>query len=177
MKFGINTFLILTRLLTFTAASPEPQTPAQSTAAANALISYLSSLSTKTAFLSALSAIETDAAAISSLSAFEASVSSVFANRETLASDYLDAVPETVRPFFGSIYEAEASILSKNGFGAALTSGIATATGLSVGEELRATSSSTAGAVGARETGLGMGGMGRAAVVGVVGFVGVVMAL
>lgn len=104
----------------------------------------------------------------------------MFANRETLASDYLDGVPETVRPFFSSVYEAEASILSGNGFGVALmsgTGGSATATGmgLSAGEEVRATSSSTAGAAGARETGLG--GMGRAAVVGAVGFVGVVMAL
>lgn len=151
----------------------------QSTAAANALISYLEDLSTNTAFLSAISAIETDSAAVSSLSAFEASVSSVFENQETLATDYLNGVPETVRPFFSSVYQAEASILTANGFSNPLKSVSATATSSGTGTgtatgAAQATSSSTAGAA-ARETGLGR--VGQVAVAGAVGFVGVVMAL
>lgn len=150
----------------------------QSTAAANALISYLEDLSTNTAFLSAISAIETDSAAVSSLSAFEASVSSVFENQETLATDYLKGVPETVRPFFSSVYQAEASILTANGFSNPLKSVSATVTssgtGTATGAAAQATSSSTAGAA-ARETGLGR--VGQVAVAGAVGFVGIVMAL
>ncbi|PVH88585.1 hypothetical protein DL98DRAFT_509286 [Cadophora sp. DSE1049] len=169
-----NAVFVLTGLLALTSATP--QSPEQSTAAANALISYLEDLSTNTAFLSAISAIETDSAAVSSLSAFEASVSSVFENQETLATDYLNGVPETVRPFFSSVYQAEASILTANGFSNPLKSVTATATssGAATGAGAQATSSSTAGAA-ARETGLGR--VGQVAVAGAVGFLGVVMAL
>ncbi|KAK0118798.1 hypothetical protein ONS95_007677 [Cadophora gregata] len=163
----LNTVFVLTGLLALTRATP--QSPEQSTAAANALISYFEDLSTNTAFLSAIEALETDSAAVSSLSAFEASVSSVFENQETLATDYLNGVPETIRLFFSSVYQAEASILTANGFSNALKSATATATGAGA----QATRSSTAGA--ARETGLGR--VGQVAVAGVVGFVGVVMAL
>ncbi|CAL3963990.1 hypothetical protein PZA11_001459 [Diplocarpon coronariae] len=158
-----NTLSVLTGLLSLAAASvgealDKRQTPEQTTAAADALMSYISALQTNPAYISVASAIETDAAAVSSLAVFEASVSSVFAQQGTLAADYLDGIPATVRPFFSSVYAAEASILTANGF----RNPIPKMTG-------------TSEAAAAKET--GMGRMGSMAVAGVVGFVGAVVAL
>lgn len=131
---------------------------------------------TDTAFASAISAIETDAAAVASLSVFEASVASVFSAHGTLAPNYLDRIPATVRPFFGSVYSVQAGILSANGFKNPIPAATGTTTSTMTSTTTgTVTSTATSKAAAARET--GMGRVGSMAVVGAAGFVGLVAAL
>jgi hypothetical protein len=125
----------------------------QTTAAAQALKSYLLSLQTNTEFLAILSSVSTDTAALASITAFDASVSSQLAADETPNANYLDGLPSQVRPFFSSALSEEYAILTSNGF----TSRLPT---------------STSQAAAPRET----GGLKIAGVVAA-GFMGAVMAL
>ncbi|KAI9048228.1 hypothetical protein LZ554_008023 [Drepanopeziza brunnea f. sp. 'monogermtubi'] len=166
----ISFVVVLTGLLSLVAAQPEGaekrQDAAQSIAAADQLLSYFSVLATNTAFVAAGSAIQTDVAAISSLSAFEESVSAVFATQGTLAANYLEAIPATVRPFFSSVYAAQASILTANGFSNPIPT---------LQSEVGGKATSTSKAAAARET--GMGRLGSMVVAGAVGLIGMVVAL
>ena len=83
------------------------------------------------------------------------SVSSVIAAGETVPANFLSALPTGVQSFFGSVYTAEVSIASQNGF------------------PVKATGSATPTKNAARETGRAVG----VAAAGLAGFMGVVMAL
>ncbi|CZS94628.1 hypothetical protein WAI453_013335 [Rhynchosporium graminicola] len=195
----LNALFFLPGLLSLTAALtsyeleiptavPSSRTipPSQATVSAQ-LSSYLAGLATAAPFSSAFSYLAINATASASLSVFEASISSVFANRETLASDYLNGIPGPVRPFFSSVYSVEASILSKNGFATPLTvepakstetgKGSGTGTTGGTGDGGAKGSANGPGKKGAasRETGLGRAGL--IAVAGVVGFISLVVAL
>jgi hypothetical protein len=114
--------------------------------------------------LSLVDALQTNTAALESIAAFETSVMSVVANGGTVASDFLSGLPTEAQSFFGSVYTAEASIASKNGF----TSGLATTdapTAAGTG------TSTTSGNFAAPTAALGLSAGALA------GFVGVVMAL
>lgn len=119
------------------------------------MVSYLSALETDPALLSLASVYETDTAGLQSLEAFGSSLSSVVANHQTPASNFLSAAPTNAQSFYGSVYTAELSIMSQYGFGAKNTAS-ATSTGNAA--------QPTAKAVGV-------------AAAGVAGFMGVVMAL
>ncbi|KAL2065080.1 hypothetical protein VTL71DRAFT_4220 [Oculimacula yallundae] len=182
----LHILFVLIGIFSFAVASPSPQVslPATTTSlspshytASSQLSSYFAALATDIPFQAALDYLSTNTTASVSLSVFEASISSVFANRETLASDYLNGIPDQVRPFFSSVYAAEASILNVNGLGTPLTNEPAESTETDNGEVHAQGQAKIQGKKGAasRETGLGRGT--RAAVVGAVGFVCVVVAL
>jgi hypothetical protein len=82
-------------------------------------------------------------------------VSSVVAHGETPAANFLSGLPTGVQSFFGSVYTAEASIASKNGF------------------SVKATGSATPTKNAAKPTAHAVG----AAAAGLAGFMGVVIAL
>jgi len=158
------TLSILTALLaTLTAANPvaEPQTPEQSTAASEQLASYLQVLTADPNFLSVISALATDTSAIGAIQTWEASVESQIEAHQTPAPNFLDSLPSQARPVFSSVYDAEVSILTANGF----TSGVPTLAGASAAS----TKSSTAGAAPTNAL--------KAAGVLAAGFVGAVIAL
>lgn len=88
----------------------------------------------------------------------------------------MDAVPSQVRPFFSSLLEGEASILTANGFKNPIpTNGLAQGSLSSSSAQGQAQETSSSKAAAPRETGLGR--VSQVAVAGAVGFVGVVMAL
>jgi hypothetical protein len=131
----------------------------QTTAAVQALESYVEMVATQTDFLSILSSISTDTAALASVTAFEASVSRQLRAGQTVGSNYLDGLPSGARPFFASIVSQEYAILASNGF-------------TSLANQLPATAASAIHNAAPRETG-GLKVAGAFAV----GLVGAVMAL
>jgi hypothetical protein len=90
---------------------------------------------------------------------------SVVENHETPAADFLSGLPTEAQSFFGSVYTAEASIASKNGF---TSQGTSAATGKTAAGTASSTTSGNAAPTGA-VLGLSAGAL--------AGFVGVVMAL
>jgi len=147
-------------------ANPEPQTPAQTTEAVAELSSYLIALQTDPALLSLASVFETNPGAVSTLVQFEQSLVSVVENHQTPAADFLSGLPTEAQSFFGSVYTAEASIASKNGFTSAGTSA---ATGTHATAAGTGASTTSGNAAPTAALGLSAGAL--------AGFVGVVMAL
>lgn len=114
--------------------------------------------------LSIASALATDTPAMAAIETWEASVESALSAHQTVASNFLDSLPSQARPVFSSVYWAEVSILTANGF----TSGLPTQPTGTSGPQ--ATSSTSKG--GAAPTGAF-----KAAGVLAAGFVGAVVAL
>ncbi|RDW66748.1 hypothetical protein BP5796_09497 [Coleophoma crateriformis] len=114
---GLSTFTLLMVLtITLAKALPEPQNPAQTTAAAEALSSYVNGLQTDPGLLSLASALVTSPSEFSQLIAVQASLQSDLINKNTPASNFLAAVPTQFQGVISSIYNAELQILSVNGF-------------------------------------------------------------
>ncbi|KUJ23994.1 uncharacterized protein LY89DRAFT_727044 [Mollisia scopiformis] len=144
-----NSLLVLTGLLsTLSLADPIPQSPAQTTALANDLESYIVALATDTAFLSFASALQTNAALSSSVSSFEASMSSLITHRQTPTAGYISAAPTDAQTLLSSIYSVEYQMLSDNGF-LATSSSKAAAPTQGVGSRVKVAGAVAAGFVGA----------------------------
>ncbi|RDW62290.1 hypothetical protein BP6252_11723 [Coleophoma cylindrospora] len=113
----LSTFTLLTVLtITRAKALPEPQNAAQTTAAVDALSSYVNGLQTDPGLLSLASALVTSPSDFSQLLAVQASLQSDLLNSVTPASNFLAAVPTQFQGVISSIYNAELQILSVNGF-------------------------------------------------------------
>ncbi|TGO42684.1 hypothetical protein BHYA_0006g00870 [Botrytis hyacinthi] len=140
--------LLIAGLIAFASASPapapEPTTPSasQTQALVDDLQSYILDLATQPI----VSSLATDTAAISSLDSLQASLLSDVRDGETPNTSVLTALPSPLASFIGSIYTAELSIASKNGFGDLMPSETATAT---------ATEAASASATGASQTASG----------------------
>ncbi|KAF7958640.1 hypothetical protein EAE96_002179 [Botrytis aclada] len=111
--------LLVAGLIAFASASPapapEPTTPtaSQTQALVDDLQSYILDLATQPI----VSSLATDTAALNSLEALQASLQSDVMNGETPNTSVLTALPSPLASFIGSIYTAELSIFSKDGFG------------------------------------------------------------
>ncbi|KAB8302279.1 hypothetical protein EYC80_005719 [Monilinia laxa] len=123
--------ILVAGLIAFASASPapapEPTTPtaAQSQALIDDLQSYFSALVTQTALLSLASSIATDTAALNSLQDIQQSLESDILNGQTPNTAFITALPSPIASVVGSIYSAEISILSKDGFGDVVASATA----------------------------------------------------
>ncbi|TGO30308.1 hypothetical protein BPAE_0006g00480 [Botrytis paeoniae] len=106
------------------APAPEPTTPSasQTQALVDDLQSYILDLATQPI----VSSLATDTAALSSLEALQESLLSDVQDGETPNTSVLTALPSPLASFIGSIYTAELSIASKNGFGDLIASATAT---------------------------------------------------
>ncbi|KAF7928708.1 uncharacterized protein EAE98_005764 [Botrytis deweyae] len=120
--------LLVAGLIAFASASPapapEPTTPSasQTQALVDDLQSYILDLATQPI----VSSLATDTAALSSLEALQESLLSDVRDGETPNTSVLTALPSPLASFIGSIYTAELSIASKNGFGDLIASATAT---------------------------------------------------
>ncbi|KAF7923541.1 hypothetical protein EAE99_006800 [Botrytis elliptica] len=139
--------LLVAGLIAFASASPapapEPTTPSasQTQALVDDLQSYILDLATQPI----VSSLATDTAALSSLEALQESLLSDVRDGETPNTSVLTALPSPLASFIGSIYTAELSIASKNGFGDLIASATAT----------EATEAASASATGASQTASG----------------------
>ncbi|KAF7949874.1 uncharacterized protein EAE97_003383 [Botrytis byssoidea] len=187
--------LLIAGLIAFASASPapapEPTTPSasQTQALVDDLQSYILDLATQPI----VSSLATDTAAISSLDSLQASLLSDVRDGETPNTSVLTALPSPLASFIGSIYTAELSIASKNGFGDLIASATATeaasasATGASQTASGTQKTSTTAGSASASSSAPVTVETGAAGALGVdmlkicgglaVGIVGAVMAL
>ncbi|KAF7913640.1 uncharacterized protein EAF01_000046 [Botrytis porri] len=126
----LSNSLLVAGLIAFASASPapapEPTTPSasQTQALVDDLQSYILDLATQPI----VSSLATDTAALSSLEALQESLLSDVRDGETPNTSVLTALPSPLASFIGSIYTAEISIASKNGFGDLIASETATAT-------------------------------------------------
>ncbi|KAI9640800.1 hypothetical protein NHQ30_010640 [Ciborinia camelliae] len=136
MHFSIS--LLVAALFTFASASPapapapapEPTTPtaSQTQALIDDLQSYFAALPTQSAMLSLVSSLATDTAALNTLEAFQQSLQSDILAGKTPNTAVLTALPSPLATVIASIYEAEMSIISQDGFGDLVASATATAT-------------------------------------------------
>ncbi|THV55598.1 hypothetical protein BGAL_0006g00500 [Botrytis galanthina] len=125
--------LLIAGLIAFASASPapapapepEPTTPSasQTQDLVDDLQSYILDLATQPI----VSSLATETAALSSLNSLQASLLSDVRDGETPNTSVLTALPSPLASFIGSIYTAELSIASKNGFGDLMASETASA--------------------------------------------------
>ncbi|PQE27177.1 phosphatase methylesterase 1 protein [Rutstroemia sp. NJR-2017a WRK4] len=110
--------LVLAGLVAFAAASPvaEPQSEAQTSKVIEDIQSYMEALATQPAVLAMASSLATDPAVLSTLEAFQKSLQSDIMNGVTPDPAAFTALPSPLPSFYSSIYQAELSILSKDGF-------------------------------------------------------------
>ncbi|KAM3086720.1 hypothetical protein ACMFMG_000843 [Clarireedia jacksonii] len=157
---------VLAGLVAFASASPvaEPQSEAQTSKVVDDIKSYMEALATQPAVLAMASSLASDPAALSTLEAFQKSLQSDIMNGVTPDPSVFTALPSPLPSFYSSIYAAEMSILSKDGFvpqvaaatagGSASGSGAAaTKTGTTTAASITGTSS--AGAASGTASGSG----------------------
>jgi len=149
---------VLAGLVAFAAASPvaEPQSEAQTSKVIEDIQSYMQALATQPAVLALASSLATDPAALSTLEAFQKSLQYDIMNGITPDPSVFTALPSPLPSFYSSIYKAEMSILSKDGFASQLVaptagagasgSGAATQTGTSAAATGTASGSGSAAA-------------------------------
>lgn len=89
--------------------------------------SYLSAVATQSALLAVFSSLATDPAALNTLEALQQSLEEDILNGQTPNTAFLTALPSPVATVIDSIYAAEMSILSKDGFGDVVASAAPTA--------------------------------------------------
>ena len=169
--------------------------PSQTQALVDDLQSYILDLATQPI----VSSLATDTAALNSLEALQSSLLVDVKNGENPNTSVLTALPSPLASFIGSIYTAEMSIISKDGFGDLISSETASeaatasatgATQTSSGTQKTSTAgtaTATAGSASASSTGPVTNETGAAGALGVdmlkicgglaVGLVGAVMAL
>ncbi|QSZ35081.1 hypothetical protein DSL72_007945 [Monilinia vaccinii-corymbosi] len=140
--------LLVAGLIAFASASPapEPTTPtaAQSQALIDDLQSYLSALATQPALLSLASSLATDTAALNTLQDIQQSLQADILNGQTPNTAFVTALPSPIASVIGSVYSAEISILTQDGFGDVLAS--ATASSMSAAKTTTATASGSGSA-------------------------------
>lgn len=155
----------------------------------------MQALATQTAVRALASSLATDPAALSTLEAFQKSLQSDIMNGVTPDPSAFTALPSPLPSFYSSIYAAEMSILSKDGFtsgvpeptagASASGSGAATKTGTTAGSAATGTASSASGTASSTESAVAQatanaaaGGKGVMVGAGLaMGVVGLVMAL
>ncbi|TGO68259.1 hypothetical protein BOTNAR_0027g00150 [Botryotinia narcissicola] len=120
--------LLVAGLIAFASASPAPapEPTAPSASQTQALVDDLQSYIIDLATQPIVSSLATDTAAISSLDSLQASLLSDVRDGETPNTSVLTALPSPLASFIGSIYTAELSIASKNGFSDLIANATAT---------------------------------------------------
>ncbi|TEY42738.1 hypothetical protein BOTCAL_0385g00160 [Botryotinia calthae] len=189
--------LLVAGLIALASASPAPEPTTPTASQTQALVDDLQSYILDLATQPIVSSLATDTAALNSLEALQSSLLVDVKNGETPNTSVLTALPSPLASFIGSIYTAEMSIFSKDGFGDLISSetaseaATASATGApqtsSGTQKTSTTGTATAGSASASSTGPVTNETGAAGALGVdmlkicgglaVGLVGAVMAL
>ncbi|PQE20902.1 phosphatase methylesterase 1 protein [Rutstroemia sp. NJR-2017a BBW] len=157
--------LVFAGLVAIAAASPvaEPQSEAQTSKVIEDIQSYMQALATQPAVLAMASSLATDPAVLSTLEAFQKSLQSDIMNGVTPDPAAFTALPSPLPSFYSSIYQAEMSILSKDGFASQIVaasagasasgSGAASVTGTTAAATGSASASGSGSATAASGTG------------------------
>jgi hypothetical protein len=114
--------------------------------------SYMEALATQPAVLALASSLATDPAVLSTLEAFQKSLQSDIMNGVTPDPAAFTALPSPLPSFYSSVYQAEMSILSKDGFASQL---VAATAGASASGSGAATKTGTTAAATGSATGSG----------------------
>jgi len=139
------------KALLLASPTPNPQTPAQTTQLLNDIESYYDALQTDPAYLSLAAEMATDSGAAQSLQVLQSSLQSDILNTITPGTEVYANLPTPFASFFASMYKAELSIMSKDGFGTQISKATAGSSAKS-GMSATATATATGNAADPKQT-------------------------